>query len=545
MPAVYRTGRNRSSPHETNTAVRSYDKAMIKRFLNVSPVAHHGLRRMIVALVGLASLTATAAPPPSPPRVVSVAPDERPLPMPVTVAELSVSIRRFEQAFKPAALEAARIEAMNRAFDGAAAHFFAGRYRNAVAELDEMTAELSGRADDTAYRALLSLGMECEPAHAIIGETEMVMIRLASLYPAPEAMRGQSVRVRLGLVDWAGERTVWIDEIELQATESGVIEWRGQFDVSTFKGARFATLMLFAATEDDTTLFPGSFTIGPRSFAAEREALEASLESVGDELAGARSLARSRCTMLVDRAVKTDLTRWIVDRAAVAQALRGEVSALMRGENPYRERRGNLWAALPLGRTELPCRIYVPSAIMHGEPLPVVVALHGAGGNEHMFFEAYDAGRIVELAEEHGFIAVAPLTYPMLADASLFPALIDFIDKTIAPIDRERIGLMGHSLGAMTTMSIASAHGELLAGIVPIAGNGRMAFDAAALPCRAYAAEYDFLLQASAVRAGVERLQNAQPDAQIEFKLVEGAGHVLIVNQILDEAVAWLLEQRR
>lgn len=497
-----------------------------------------------IALPAVLAPGAIAAPPPPTPRVTAVAPDERPLPMPVTVAELSVSIRRFEQAFKPAALDAARIEAINRAFDGAAAHFFAGRYRDAVAELDQMTAELSGRTDDTAYRALLSLGMECEPTHAIIGETETVTIRFASLYPAPEAMRGQSVRVRLGLVHGAG-RTVWLDEVDLRATEAGVIEWRGQFDVSTLKDSFFVTLTFFAASDNDTTLLPGSFTVGPRSIAAEREALGASLAEVGDELAGARAIAQSRCTMLVDRAVKTDLTRWIVDRAAVARALRREVSALNRGENPYRERGGNLWAALPLGRMELPCRIYVPSAIMVGKPLPVVVALHGAGGNEHMFFEAYGAGRIVQLAEKHGFIVVAPLTYPMLADASLFPALIDFVDETIAPIDRDRIGLMGHSLGAMTTMGIASAHGDLLAGIVPIAGNGRMAFDATALPCRAYAAEYDFLLPASAVRAGVERKREAQPEARIEFKLVEGAGHVLIVNQILDEAVAWLIEQRR
>lgn len=498
-----------------------------------------------IALPAVLAPGAIAAPPPPTPRVTAVAPDERPVPMPVTVAELSVSIRRFEQAFKPAALDAARIEAINRAFDGAAAHFFAGRYRDAVAELDQMTAELNGRADDTAYRALLSLGMECEPAHAVIGETDAVMIRLASLYPAPEAMRGQSVRVRLGLTDGQGERTKWIDEVDLHATDAGVIEWRGRFDVSTLKEARFATLTLFAASDDETVLFPGSFTVGPRSFAAEREALEASLDDVADELAGARAIARSRCTMLVDRAVKTDLTRWIVDRAAVARALRGEADALRSGENPYRERGGHLWAALPLGRMELPCRIYVPSAIMVGKPLPVVVALHGAGGNEHMFFEAYGAGRIVQLAEKHGFIVVAPLTYPMLADASLFPALIDLVDETIAPIDRDRIGLMGHSLGAMTTMGIAAAHGELLAGIVPIAGNGRMAFDATALPCRAYAAEYDFLLPASAVRAGVERISEARPEARIEFKLVEGAGHVLIVNQILDEAVEWLMQQRR
>lgn len=41
-------------------------------------------------------------------------------------------------------------------------------------------------------------------------------------------------------------------------------------------------------------------------------------------------------------------------------------------------------------------------------PRPLLVVLHGAGGDENMFPEAYGAGIIKRIAEKHGLLVASP-----------------------------------------------------------------------------------------------------------------------------------------
>ncbi len=474
-----------------------------------------------------------------------------PRPLAAGLPELAQAVRRFERAYQPETLNADSIEHANRAFDGAASDFFRGRYRDAVAKVDALTAGLldgGSLKDVPEFIALLSLGLEAEPMHIVRGDSAKAQLRLASLYPAPAAVRGRSFPAQVRFARRDAEPTiVWKELIDLPVSEAGVIDVTIVLDPAELHIKSFATLdvELILEREPRMPVTPGWVTVSPQPFSDFRAAVEEALDRAPGEKSTEVMIARSRSGVLADRVARSDLSRWVLDRAAIARDLGSEAASLSVGRNPYYLYHGDFWAELPVKDSLLPSRWYVPTAAAKGEPLPVVIALHGAGGNEHMFFEAYGAGRLTELAERHGFIAVSPLTYSLLADQTLFPALLDVIDSTIAPIDRSRITMLGHSLGAMTTMGIAGQYGDLLAGVVPIAGNGRMMFDATTLPCRAYAAEHDFVLAASAVRAGVERIRKAQPNARIEFELVKGTGHVLIVNQVLEEAVEWLLNQRR
>ena len=51
---------------------------------------------------------------------------------------------------------------------------------------------------------------------------------------------------------------------------------------------------------------------------------------------------------------------------------------------------------------------YGPRGAAKGKPLPLVIALHGAGGSENMFFDAYGNGKIVDLCRKRGWLLVAP-----------------------------------------------------------------------------------------------------------------------------------------
>ena len=66
------------------------------------------------------------------------------------------------------------------------------------------------------------------------------------------------------------------------------------------------------------------------------------------------------------------------------------------------------------------------------------------GGSENMFFDAYGAGLAARLCEERGWILAAPRVSPFGLPAE---ALLEGLHARL-PFDRDRVLLMGHSMGA-------------------------------------------------------------------------------------------------
>ena len=58
---------------------------------------------------------------------------------------------------------------------------------------------------------------------------------------------------------------------------------------------------------------------------------------------------------------------------------------------------------------EMPYRLYVPQSYDPAKPTPLVVALHGYGGDQDYFFTSLE--ELPELLEQHGFIFAAPMGY--------------------------------------------------------------------------------------------------------------------------------------
>jgi predicted peptidase len=152
---------------------------------------------------------------------------------------------------------------------------------------------------------------------------------------------------------------------------------------------------------------------------------------------------------------------------------------------------------------EMPYRLYVPQSYDPGRKTPLVVALHGYGGDQNYFFNSLPT--LPELLERHGFIFVAPMgfaadgwygaplsipgnaprssgaptptpprtpeeevRYRALSEADVLN-VIELVRAEYA-IDSDRIYLLGHSMGGFGTWWLGQKHADLWAAIAPLSG---------------------------------------------------------------------------
>ena len=158
---------------------------------------------------------------------------------------------------------------------------------------------------------------------------------------------------------------------------------------------------------------------------------------------------------------------------------------------------------------EMPYHLYVPSGYDAKVGAPLVVALHGYGGNQDYFF-AVMKGDLKALCDRYGYIFVAPMGYsvsgwygaPMSVPGGPPPAsgnqparplpppqtgtpeeqlrerqlseqdvlnVLDLVEKEYK-IDPARIYLMGHSMGGFGAWYLGAKRADLWAAIAPMSG---------------------------------------------------------------------------
>jgi predicted esterase len=197
---------------------------------------------------------------------------------------------------------------------------------------------------------------------------------------------------------------------------------------------------------------------------------------------------------------------------------------------------------LTVDGVEVPYRTLLPPG---SAPAPVILALHGAGGDEHMFLDAYGAGRLRALAAAQGAIVISPGTNAVLRAPGAFAALIDAVAR-VRPIDRSRIVVIGHSLGAGAAWRLALQQRGRIAAVACIAGG------CGTLPPGTTADSLPpLLLVAGALDpiANADRLEQASSAARaagvtVTFERRAHYGHTLLVGDALPEVVRWLFASR-
>jgi predicted peptidase len=145
---------------------------------------------------------------------------------------------------------------------------------------------------------------------------------------------------------------------------------------------------------------------------------------------------------------------------------------------------------------DLPYAIYVSSKVSKDKKNPLIIALHGLGGNQNSLVR----GNAIDLAEEGGYILVGPMGYnprgwygsPLLKPppgatprppnpeaANDPPNLRELSEKDVMNVldivrkefnvDERRTYLMGHSMGGAGTLYLGSKYASDWAAIAAIA----------------------------------------------------------------------------
>lgn len=433
--------------------------------------------------------------------------------------------------------EAQRAE-WNRAFDRTTLAFFGGDFPRVVRDMHDLIAKLTGdSAVASPTRQLLALRLRGSPRVLVSGRDPQVEVSAAVLYDDPanaesrtldirlRDLRGTELaRGRLGIPAGAGAGTV----IALGLDASTILNAPGRYTLeATLEGAQVplrADVFVLAEPADDIrTRLLGEIAALPPTVDAQ-----------------SRAAATARAGLIVERPSETNSAQFIANPAALADDVQREVRALAAGRNPYELRVGDQWRVILGPSGPIPVRIYAPRDVALGARMPVVIALHGAGGDENMFLEGYGAGRLRALADSLSFILVSPATTPFVRDLAGLDSTLAVLEREFV-IDRGTVYLIGHSMGGAAAIQLAAGRREMVRAAAIIAGAGVAPENGQMAPTFFLAAETDLVIPAPRVRAAYE--QAVRVGAVTEFALARDWGHTLVVGARLDEVVRWLFSR--
>ncbi|WP_396215161.1 serine aminopeptidase domain-containing protein [Gemmatimonas sp.] len=322
------------------------------------------------------------------------------------------------------------------------------------------------------------------------------------------------------------------------------------FDRSTlsFFGGRFAmtaammdTAITMAAPtyRYERRTLPAGVRIDKRPAREVRNALTArlaALDSTGT-LAQPIASARARAALLVDTVSAERSAEFLTDPAALARAVTAEVSTLEKGRNPYARAVGDLWRSYRgASGAAVPMRVIAPKAAA-SRAVGVLIALHGAGGDENMFAMGYGQGIAARLARENNLLFVSLATTPFMSSAVNFDSLTAVLGRDYQ-LDATRIYVIGHSMGAGAAARLAQERPQALAAVVCLAG-GSAVTAAGAPPILFIGAQLDPVIPAARVKAAAA----ATPSGTYEERANEG--HTLMVRGGVLRSVPWLLQHTR
>lgn len=320
------------------------------------------------------------------------------------------------------------------------------------------------------------------------------------------------------------------------------------FDRSTlsFFGGKFAVtaaMMDSAITLADPSyryvrrVLPAGVRIDGAPARVLREALIARLARLdtAGPLAQPIHAARARAALLVDTISAERSAEFLAEPAQLARAVKTEVAALEKGRNPYVRLVGDVWRSYRGNNgVAIPMRVIAPRAAA-SRPAGVLIALHGAGGDENMFASAYGQGVAARLARENGLLFVSLATSPFMTSAVNFDSLMTVLGRDYS-LDASRVYVIGHSMGAGAAARLAQERPQALRAVVCLAG-GAAVTAAGAPPMLFIGAALDPVIPAVRVKAAA----TATPTGRYEERANEG--HTLMVRAGVIRGVAWMLEQ--
>jgi predicted esterase len=473
----------------------------------------------------------------------------------VTRADMARSFLYFEQALQRSHPDAETLEAISRSFDGLTGRFFMGDFSGSIAELTRLTRRLESPSQaDVALVCRVADALKVEVDPPVCDRHASVTARIGAIYSV-KMPDGERVDVSVRLVntgsDQAIDRTISLDRCLTRELLASVT-----IDLDKESAAPGSWSVRIGAPNGASEIAGerevGRLSVLPRGTLAARkteflDALDRAAAREGAKV-DAIAAARSRAGVLADRPSAARSAEFLFDPTQLVRELESEVRTIESGANPYEDRRGDWWREVSVGdgKISVPMRTYAPPRAAGGrnqDPMPLVIALHGAGGDENMFMDAYGCGEIKRLADRHGFVVASPSAVRGATPAG-FDAVLAAMESNYS-IDRSRVYVVGHSMGAMGAANLAISRGNRIAAVACFAGGPmriRAGRPAPSAPILVMAGGSDSIIPPARLKPMAERACAAGDS--VEYREVPGLGHTLVVGARLGEAVEWLLGHR-
>lgn len=478
-------------------------------------------------------------------------------PVPPDRGDLALAYLRFDAACAAAPREPATRERLNRAFDALTADFFAGRTAAVLSALARVGCELEqADCEETSFLSAHRIGFAPRLVDGAEGAVVAVACRALDGIGIPGGGSGEVAGEDAGGVPSAGssgessgvsatgaasaapDDRRWILRLADGTTVEAPFAPDAELRIPAGVAAGPFEVALRAGGGRERAIGRGAILAGPAAEVVAQLGARVDALVAGGTLdpSSAASLS-ARLALLTGDAPPTRGATLRLDPARLVAELDEDLARAERGERPF-ARAGERWRVVRALGTELPIRQFVPDSPPAADgPRPLVVAFHGAGGDENMFFDGYGAGALLALAKREGFAVVCPPTVPFGISPTLLERFLEELAKDVA-FDRARVLLVGHSLGAVTASRLAVLRPDLVAGAACIAGFADLAREGRAAPRHVFAARLDPLFDAASMRATVDG--GRARGQSIEWTELPHEGHTLVVGEALPQAVAWL-----
>jgi predicted esterase len=445
--------------------------------------------------------------------------------------ELGRRLREFEIVYEAETDSAARKRAtdpLTRAVNAFFTSVLRGGFAETARGLDEARfALLSDKPPEDAIRWAESLALQLDRRFLDLTQ-DSVGIRLDAYYNA-KAEKPKRIALRLSLVPEGKKEakpvaTFALDKLPLEEKLPLTGLREGDFELRA------------EIIQDDRSLARIRQSISLAERVKERMGKlatkqENTMKPTTDRLS-AEHLGTILNSLLEGKTLETDYP---------AARLLGEAEALttsMSGKRSFHGpgHTGQFWLMLATEGSSAPVRVQVPDKVRDGKPIPLVLALHGAGGSENMFFDAYGNGKAARLCAERGWLLVT--TRNGLA-AGVFEEIC-----RLYPVDRSRVYLVGHSMGAANSLAAINRNPERFAAVAALGGSGRVVKSDALkdVACFVGCGSADFAMR------GARGLHDNLKEAGVKklvFKEYKDTEHLAVVQLALDDVFKFFDESAR
>ncbi len=282
---------------------------------------------------------------------------------------------------------------------------------------------------------------------------------------------------------------------------------------------------------------------------AEAQKLRARLAKIGSGVNPALPTAQYALA-LYERADRGEANPRAYDFKTEFASAEEILDAVSAGRDPFAGKQGDFRRAYvsKVDGTLQPYRLFIPNSYDGSKTAPMVVALHGMGGDENSMFDSYGK-ELPRDAQAHGFIVAAPKgrepasMYRGSAEQDVLDVMAD-VEREYK-VDRSRVYLMGHSMGGYGTWSIAMDHPDLFAALGPISGGGDASgmVKIAAIPQYVTHGDDDRTVNVTQSRTMVEAGKKA--GATITYNEVPGGSHVSVAQPAFAPMFDFFAKQAR